>query len=189
MKSALLALALTTAVSISVQAQALPATPRASACTAAPVSIAVLQAIVTAGASGVATPAAAATLDAAAKTAIVATVEGSIACTNANQPLRALSFFTRRYLAARFSGAGADDLGHLTVAVTRSPSPAASEDRLALISVDTFALVPDGRVVARVTTANRDQTFVDHLIFAKSGGRWLIDEVASEAPSPATPVA
>jgi hypothetical protein len=188
MKSVLLAIALTIAVSVSARAQTLPATPLAAACTAAPVSINELRSIVAASPIA-ATPAPAARLDDAAKNAIIAAVDGSIACTNANQPLRALSFFTTRYLAARFSGAGADDLGHLTVAVTRSPSPAAAEDRLALVSVDQFAMLSDGRVSARVTTANRDQTFVDRLIFAKTDGKWLIDEVASEAPAPATPVA
>lgn len=48
----------------------------------------------------------------------------SVACTNANQPMRALALYTDRYLAERFSGQqGADELGHLIAASSRSPSP------------------------------------------------------------------
>jgi hypothetical protein len=155
----------------------------------APVSISELQSIVAKGTPAAATSAAAVNLDDATESAIVATVEGSIACANANQPLRELAYFTDRYLANRFTGAGADDLGHLAVAVTRSPSPAADPDRLALISVSQYAVTSDGRVSAVVVTANRDQTFTHTMIFAKVDERWLIDEVGSESPAPATPVA
>lgn len=185
---ALLAAALAALLAIPAWAETLPARPQAEACVAAQVSIADLQALVASGTPVAGTPAPAANLDDATKSAIVSTIEDSIACTNANQPLRALAFFTDRYLVHRFTGPGKDDLGHLGVAVTRSPSPAAEQDRLALISVENFALMPDGRVSAVVTTANRDQTFVDTLIFANAGGRWLIDEIVSETPAPGTPV-
>jgi hypothetical protein len=186
---AILAAAIVLLLAVPARAETLPATPQAKACTATPVTISDLQALVAAGTPIAATPAPAANLDDATKAAIVTAIEGSIACTNANQPLRALAFITDGYLVHRFTGAGHDDLGHLAAAVTRSPSPAAGGDRLALISVGDFALLPDGRISAVVTTANADQTFVDTLIFANVDGKWLIDEIASETPAPATPVA
>lgn len=189
MKIAILAAALATLLTFPAEAATLPATPQPDACTVAPISIGDLQAIVAGGTPTAATPAPVVKLDDALKADIAATVEGSIACTNANQPLRELAYFTNHYLADRFTGAGTDDLGHLAVAVTRSSSPAAGSDRLALISVNQYAVTSDGRISAVVVTANRDQTFTDTLIFAKIDGRWLIDAVGSESPAPATPVA
>lgn len=168
---------------------AAPATPLPSACTVAPIAIGDLQNLVSAGASPVATPAAETALTPGAIAAITQTIEESVACTNANQPLRALALFTDRYLVARFSGAGADDLGHLAAAVTRDPAPADPADRLAIVSIGDPELLDDGRVAVIVATANAEQEFVDRLIFAKTGDAWLIDETHSATPGPATPAA
>jgi hypothetical protein len=170
------------------RAVTLPSTPDPSTCTAAPVTIERLTMLAAEGtpAASLATPvnAPAPSLD-----ELTATVAGSIACTNANQPLRALAYFTDAYLAARFSGAGADDLGHLTVAVTRNPNVAAPADRLALISISSPTPFGDGRWSAIVTTRNASQTFVDRLVFAFVDGNWLIDAWSPAGPESATPAA
>lgn len=183
--------ALLTAVALAgaAGAQALPATPQADACTAAPISIADLNALVARGTPGPATPAAIGAPAAATMADVTATIEQSVACANANQPLRALALFTDRYLVVRFTGSGADDLGHLAVAVTRHPAAANPADRLALISVSGLTQLQDGRVSVTVETANSQQTFVDVLILANVNGRWLIDEFQSGTPAPATPSA
>src|SRR5689334_9073067 len=109
---------------------AMQGTPVAVHCTAAPLSADSLTAIVEKGFKTAPAltpsdePAPAADL-----VAIYDLLTESVACTNANQPLRALSLYTDRYLAERFSGqTGEDELGHLLAAATRSPKPAAAED-------------------------------------------------------------
>ena len=114
----------------------------------------------------------------------------SVACTNANQPMRALALYTDRYLAERFSGQqGADELGHLIAASSRSPKPAAPEDQLVLLSVADPILYGDGRIGATVTTANADETFVDQIIFASTDSGWRIDQVVLGEAIHATPAA
>ncbi|MCC6792589.1 MAG: hypothetical protein IT336_12940 [Thermomicrobiales bacterium] len=123
------------------------------------------------------------------RNAIVATITMSIACANANDPLRAYALFTDRYLQTRFTGAGADDLGHLLAALTRPSNPAADADMLTLISMDQFLEWEDGRVSVVVVTANADLIFTDTLYLVERDGQWLIDEaIASNPAVPATPV-
>jgi hypothetical protein len=164
-----------------------PATPQPAGCTVAPITIQYLQDLVARGVANVATPASAATPTPVDMKAISQTIEQSVACSNANQPLRALALFTDRYLAARFSGAGVDDLGHLAAAVTRSPAPAVPADRLAIVSIGAPKTLADGRASVLVKTANADQEFADVLVFANIDGRWLIDEIRTATPSGATP--
>jgi hypothetical protein len=164
-----------------------PATPEASACTIAPITIEHLQNLAAMGASPVASPALDTTPSPADIDGITQTIEESVACTNANQPLRALALFSDRYLAARFSGAGADDLGHLTAAVTRSPAPAQPADRLAIVSISAPKTLVDGRVSVIVKTSNSDQEYADVLVFVNVDGRWLIDETHPATPGGATP--
>jgi len=114
----------------------------------------------------------------------------SVACTNANQPMRALALYTDRYLAERFSGQeGEDELGHLIAASSRSPKPAAPEDQLVLLAVADAILYADGRIGATVTTANADETFIDQVIFAKTDNGWRIDQVVLGEEQRATPAA
>ena len=114
----------------------------------------------------------------------------SVACTNANQPMRALALYTDRYLAERFAGQeGEDELGHLLAAATRSPKPAAPADQLVLLAVSDSVLYGDGRIGATVTTANADATFTDQIIFASTNDGWRIDQVVLGDEQHATPAA
>jgi hypothetical protein len=114
----------------------------------------------------------------------------SVACTNANQPMRALALYTDRYLAERFSGqAGEDELGHLLAAATRSPKPASPEDQLVLLAVTDLVQYQDGRIGAMVTTANKDESFTDLLIFAKTDDGLRIDQAILQEDLSATPAA
>jgi hypothetical protein len=114
----------------------------------------------------------------------------SVACTNANQPMRALALYTDRYLAERFAGQeGEDELGHLLAAATRSANPATLEDQLVLLAVAHPIRYVDGRIGATVTTANVDATFIDQIIFAKTDVGWRIDQVVLGVEQHATPAA
>jgi hypothetical protein len=175
---------------VNAQTATLPSTPAAADCTIAGLAPDQLSTIVAEGTPGaVSTPEVSGeSVPADVQSAIVATVSGSIACVNANSPLQAYAFFTDRYLQNRFSGSGADDLGHLLVAITRNPGTATPEDRLALISIDKFQSGGDGSVTAVVTTQNADGTYVDRLVFVIANGTWLIDADYPQS-SPATPTA
>jgi hypothetical protein len=123
--------------------------------------------------------------------AITALVRESVACTNANDPMRNFALFSDRYLIERFSADGGDDLGHLAAALTRHPKPATPADRLTLVSVTDAVMLDPNTVVATVSTANATTTFIDHLRFTKSGSDWKIDAVklgtANGATLEATP--
>jgi hypothetical protein len=120
--------------------------------------------------------------------AIEATVRESVACANANAPLRAYALFTDRYLRERFGGENQDDLGHLLAALTRNSDVAKEADQLTLVSIDELRLLDDGRIAASVVTKNARTTFIDTLFFAAAADRWLIDEViAGDPPLLATP--
>ena len=172
-----------------VRAASDPATPQATVCTTAPLSIDALQELVLSGTPMSATPWTTVALNSSDVADIATTIEESVACSNANQPLRALAFFTPAYLIARFSGAGADDLGHLTAAVTRDPAPAVAADRLAVVSIGAPKALIDGRVSVLVTTANSAESFTDVLIFANIDNVWRIDETHTATPQPSTPAA
>ncbi|HRA47964.1 MAG TPA: hypothetical protein PK819_07850 [Thermomicrobiales bacterium] len=169
-----------------------PATPQAAECQIAPLQPDELMATVAAGASApvplLATKRSVSEDELAAVTAVVVQ---SLACTNANQPLRALAVFTDRYLAAHFAGDhGSDELGHLIAAASRTPTVASPADEVALISVTNPIAYNDGRIGITVTTANADDTFVDELILAQTEDGWQIDQVISHDPQPdATPTA
>jgi hypothetical protein len=120
---------------------------------------------------------------------ITDTIRESIACTNANEPMRGFALFTDDYLQARFGGTNQDDLGHLLAAITRQPDVAAESDRLALVSIGDVMELADGRVAATVTTENAKERFVDDVLLKETDGRWLIDEVVTGEPEPrGTPV-
>jgi hypothetical protein len=160
-------------------------TPQPSECTVAPRTLSGI-------ADLAATPSPAAPIptkpgepaDSAAIERATATVRGSIACVNANQPLAALAYFTDGYLSRAFGGDNADALGHLRAALTRSPGPAAPEDQLALRSVDDVTVGGDGALQMTVVTANADGVYTDRLFLLEVDGRWLIDQVVSLDPPP-----
>jgi hypothetical protein len=117
-------------------------------------------------------------------------VRTSVACTNANDPLRSFALFTDRYLQQRFGGDNQDDLGHLLAALTRTPDVTQENDRLTLDGIDNVLLLPDGRVAATVTTSNLNTEFVDVLLLASVDAQWKIDAVQLGEPQPrATPAA
>ena len=122
--------------------------------------------------------------------AITDLVLQSVACPNANHPMRAYAHFTDRYLIARFGGDNQDDLGHLLAALTREPAFASETDRLSLDSVAELTALADGRISANVTTSNSSATFIDTLTFARDADDWLIDEVILDSteftPAPAS---
>ena len=110
--------------------------------------------------------------------AIFDILSDSLACTNANQPMSALALFSDRYLAERFAGPdGNDELGHLLAAATRTPGPAAPDDRLVLVSVSDLVLYSDGRIGAEVTTANVEDAFTDLIVLVETDDGWRIDQV------------
>jgi hypothetical protein len=110
--------------------------------------------------------------------AIFDVLSDSLACTNANQPMSALALFSDRYLAERFAGPdGNDELGHLLAAATRTPGPAAPDDRLVLVAVSDLILYADGRIGAEVTTANVEDAFTDLIVFVETDDGWRIDQV------------
>jgi hypothetical protein len=95
-----------------------------------------------------------------------------------------------RYLAERFAGEdGADELGHLLAAATRTPVPAAPDDQLVLLGMSQPVRYADERIGGLVTTANADSSFADLLVFAEVDEEWRIDQVVIDAGSDATPAA
>jgi hypothetical protein len=167
------------------------ATPEANACSVAPLRPDHLQEIV---AEGFEPPQ---TLDegdpnvpAEILVRIFAIVTESVDCANANDPLRSLALFMDRYLAERFAGEdGADELGHLLAAATRTPVPAAPDDQLVLLGMSQPVRYADERIGGLVTTANADSSFADLLVFAEVDEEWRIDQVVIDAGSDATPAA
>ena len=74
-------------------------------------------------------------------------------------------YYTDRYLAERFPGRRAtDELGHLMLPPTRSPEPAAPEDRLVLLSVaDRSSMVGWAHWGDRRRPRTQTSTFTDQL--------------------------
>jgi hypothetical protein len=122
--------------------------------------------------------------------AITELVLQSVACTNANDPMRAFALFSDRFLLARCGDENQDDLGHLLTALTREPAFASEADRLTLDSVAKLTAFADGRINAVVTTSNSSATFVDTLIFARVADGWLTEDVVLDSteftPTPAS---
>lgn len=123
---------------------------------------------------------------------VLSVITESVSCANANDPLRSMALYSDRYLATRFAGAdGADELGHLIAAASRTPIPAAPEDQLVLLGITETVSYADGRVGVLVTTANADSVFADHVILVETDDGWRIDAVVLGAAksAPGTPPA
>jgi hypothetical protein len=167
------------------------ATPEANRCSVAPLSADELEEIVANGFEPAPTPEAGdPNVPARDWLPILLAVSESVECANANDPMRSLALYTDRYLAERFSGErGADELGHLLAAATRTPVPAAPEDQLVLLGIDQLVRYGDGRLGVLVTTANADSTFTDLLVFARVDEVLQIDQVVLDVNEAATPAA
>ncbi|MFN8590979.1 MAG: CopD family protein [Thermomicrobiales bacterium] len=135
--------------------------------------------------------------DAAIQAEIKTTARELVACTNAGDILRRLALYSD----ARMRYAYPDGPNEALKAMAATPLPLPPLERVALVSVDDVRVLPDGRVMARVTVDNPaihshvpgaqvSQEETARLIFAKEGGQWRVDETRREdAQNNATPVA
>ncbi len=189
----LLSLCLLGARSVAASPQATPVAVAPSECTVAPLTIDQLSALVSSArpidAPWVDPLLTSKAVDAGTLTMITALVRESVACTNANDPMRNFALFTDRYLIERFGGEHQDDLGHLAASLTRNPAPAAPEDQLSLVSITDAVFLDARTVVATVTTANATTVFGDQLRFVSAGSEWRIDAVKLGQPRPTGPAA
>ena len=158
----------------------LPVTPDPADCTAEPIDIDRLVAL----SSNQATPEAVAEATSVTATPtpdvvsqLTKVVVGSIACTNANQPLRALSYFTEDYLLRRISDEPAVTLGHLRAASSRQPDVAAPGDRVTIVSITPGPLV-GGVASLEVETRTGTQSQLVDLSMVFQGSEWRIDHVS-----------
>lgn len=165
------------------RAQEYPLTPDPASCDAEPIDIETLV-------LSAATPAPAATPRAFAaerrsasrsvRNELMEVVVGSVACTNANQPLRALSFFTEDYLLTRISDEPAVTLGHLEAASTRDPAIATVEDRVSIEVIETVTTWEAGAEVVLLWSSGEDKLVRVGLRFREVDGDWKIDDVITE---------
>ncbi len=158
----------------------LPITPDPADCVADPIDIETLVAL----ASGFATPVALAVQTPLAGTPtselldrLTEVVVASTACTNANQPLRALSYFTEDYLLDRISDEPAITLGHLQAAASRHPDVAAVEDRVTITSLSAGP-TGDGAAFLEVGTLAGTEAQVVSLRLIVEDTVWRIDQVS-----------
>lgn len=107
-------------------------------------------------------------------------VIGSVACTNANQPLRALSFFTQDYLLTRISDEPAVTLGHLKAAATRDPAVAPIEDRVTIEVIEIATVWEGGAEVVLLWSSGEQRLVRSGLRFRDVRGEWKIDEVLGD---------
>ena len=109
-------------------------------------------------------------------TTLTDTLVASVACANANQMLKALSYFTEDYLLHRISDEPAVTLGHLQAASTRKPDVAAVDDRLTIEAVTGVGFA-GGRAQIEVTWTNGGEPEVVQLIFVRTADDWKVDYV------------
>jgi copper transport protein len=138
-------------------------------------------------------------VDESARAAIAGTARELVACSNAGDILRRLALYSDDRL--RFAYPDGPTRALETIAET--PLPLAEAERVALVSVEDFRQLADGRVSALVTVDNpashshdpqaaatASQQEVARLIFIQEAGRWRIDETLREdTQSNATPIA
>ena len=104
------------------------------------------------------------------------TVVASVACANANQMLKALSYFTEDYLLHRISDEPAVTLGHLQAAATRAPDVAPVDERVTIEAV-TGVGHANGRAELEVRWTNGGDPEVVQLIFVLTEDEWKVDDV------------
>ncbi len=108
---------------------------------------------------------------------VTATVRESIACRNAGDLRRAYALMTPALLAGLLGGPETAP-PEIVRLLLEPPDRVPTDERVALVAVSDVALLPDGRVRARVETDAAGFRFADLLLFARDaqGGRWLIDD-------------
>ncbi len=124
--------------------------------------------------------------------AITATMRELTACSNGRDVMRRLALFSDRNLRATFPKGPSDAFASLSAT---PPAPVPDALRVALMGVQDARMLPDGRVVARVTVDNptqhthavpgpgtpaaQGQHEIARIVFvrAPTGDRWLIDDV------------
>jgi hypothetical protein len=108
---------------------------------------------------------------------VTATVREAVACRNAGDLLRASALFTEKMLVSLYGGPATID-PEFRDSVVNGPRILPPERRLAIVSIDSVTLLPDGRVGAIVETRTGRRDFRDYLVFAQDSatGHWLIDE-------------
>ena len=106
--------------------------------------------------------------------AISDVVLGAVACTNANQPLRALSYFTEAYVLYRIGEEPAVVLGHLRAASTRNPDVAAPDDRVTITSLEAGPF-GDGFAHMDVRSISGNQPSWVNLRMVSTSDGWKID--------------
>jgi hypothetical protein len=168
------------------------ATPNPAPCTAEPRTI---DEIATLAATPAGEPAAfdkatAVPIDELTGTEIIATTSAAIYCSNTNDPLGALAYFTDRYVSERFGSEHPDDLASLIAAASRPPVWADKEDRLEVSATVGGLIDPATNTISmEVDTYNGATQFRDLLYFVNVDNHWLIDSWESIAMTPGTPVA
>jgi len=161
-----------------VNAQEYPQTPDPATCDAEPIDIgALLDRVATPSPSPSTTPEPTPRMPTAEEfDAMTEVVIASVACTNANQPLRSLSFFTDDYLLNRISDEPAVTLGHLEAASSRMPDVAAVEDR---VTIEAFGAGPAGEGFGylEVKTLGGEESSLSSLLMVSTDTGWKIDDV------------
>lgn len=109
---------------------------------------------------------------------LVDVIAAAVACTNANQPLRALSFFTEDFLLHRISDEPAVTLGHLAAASTRNAEIAPVEDRLTIDRIVAARTWPGHADLDLITTSGTKR-YIDRLRLVDDDGGWMIDDTQS----------
>lgn len=163
-------------------AQEYPLTPDPTACDAEPIDVEALvpAAAPAAAASPEAIPAERRIAGPSLQDELMVIVVGTVACTNANQPLRALSYFTEDYLLTRISDEPAVTMGHLEAAATRNPAVASIEDRVTIEVVENVTTWPSGAEVVLLWSSGDSELERVGLRFREVDGEWKIDEVIAD---------
>jgi len=162
------------------RAQQYPLTPDPATCDAEPIDI---EALVLAAATPVraatptVVPAERRIASRSVQDELMEVVVGSVACTNANQPLRALSYFSEDYLLTRISDEPGVTLGHLEAAATRDAAVAQVEDRVTIEVIETVTTWQDGAEVVLLWSSGDDQLERVGLRFRDVDGEWKIYDV------------
>lgn len=156
-------------------------TPRPDECAAEPVRLPIALPPVAATPTPLLSDPAALPPGEAADTAMVAgvtaTVREAIACRNAGDLRRAYALMTPRLLAGLL-GTPETAPPEIVALLLEPDRRVPKDERVALVAISEAALLPDGRVRARVETEAAGFRFADLLLFVRAGegDRWLIDD-------------
>ena len=138
--------------------------------------------------------AAASVADADAAAAIRETTDGFLACGNAGDFARELSFVTDDLALTFGPGPGMAE-ADARAALAATPRAVPDDQAVTLVSIENPVVMPDGRIVARVTVnypAGLPSSQTSLLFFKEVDGVWLVDgfyDIAATPDTPATPLA